>query len=481
MEHSVFRSLEIIENRITEKLTVANIANGVHFSKYHYQRIFRDAVGESVMGYVTKRKLTLAGKMLLETRMSVLDIALAFGFDSHEGFTRSFKAYMGVTPTLYRRYGLSSISQKNMKGRMTMKYSKNTDEIIRKMNDFVAKAKELASEVKRGDILEYQPFWQLIAGRTEEMANRAMITLERVASIAEHPDEITQRFSIIKIIEDITFESNLIAFNVGLTVHRGQPEHVEAQSHYCDKFRGLAMTAFLSVGEASLLFNELSALIFDDMRKTAAEKINTVVQKARDSAKTIAAYSGYIKHEIESLAQRLASIPAEEIKMANLEDVLFQLNILIFAAEIDVTRNPGSAEMVKSMAKLRESLYEAVEFILTLAKPEPNPVIERDKRRVYGDFAFQGNILLFYLRGEMEKAGVNVDAICDKINAFIQFIQKADDDRAYKEIPAKIHEAADALQREVDKLNEQGCGGAFNVLAGELKGLANRATEIENG
>jgi hypothetical protein len=45
------------------------------------------------------------------------------------------------------------------------------------------------------------------------------------------------------------------------------------------------------------------------------------------------------------------------------------------------------------MTELKESLYEAVEFMKTLVKPEPNPVIERDKRRIYGDFAFQGNIL----------------------------------------------------------------------------------------
>lgn len=56
----IFRSLAMIEERLQEKLTVEMLAEGIHFSKYHYQRIFREAVGETVMGYVNRRRLFLA-------------------------------------------------------------------------------------------------------------------------------------------------------------------------------------------------------------------------------------------------------------------------------------------------------------------------------------------------------------------------------------------------------------------------------------
>ena len=48
-ENPVFRSLGVIEERIREKLTVKSLADSVHFSQYHYQRLFREAVGDSVM------------------------------------------------------------------------------------------------------------------------------------------------------------------------------------------------------------------------------------------------------------------------------------------------------------------------------------------------------------------------------------------------------------------------------------------------
>ena len=76
---------------------------------------------------MTKRKLTLAGRALLATDATILDIALDHGYDSRDSFSRSFKAYIGVTPTEYRKYGLTAIRQKTVKEKKSMMYSKNTD------------------------------------------------------------------------------------------------------------------------------------------------------------------------------------------------------------------------------------------------------------------------------------------------------------------------------------------------------------------
>ena len=97
-ENPIFRSLALIEEKIHERLTVENLARNAHFSKYHYQRMFREAVGESVMQYVTRRRISLAAGELAGTDSNILEIALKYGYDSHEGFTRSFLTAMGVSP-----------------------------------------------------------------------------------------------------------------------------------------------------------------------------------------------------------------------------------------------------------------------------------------------------------------------------------------------------------------------------------------------
>lgn len=72
----VFHSLSIMESRIREKLTPEALANSVYLSRYHYQRMFREAMGESVMRYITRRRLTLAARDLTGASLSILEIAL---------------------------------------------------------------------------------------------------------------------------------------------------------------------------------------------------------------------------------------------------------------------------------------------------------------------------------------------------------------------------------------------------------------------
>ena len=146
---SIFRSLAMIEERLQEKLTVEILAEGIHFSKYHYQRIFRETVGETVMGYVNRRRLFLAAGELAESRDSVLAIALKYGYDSHEGFTRSFKAHLGVTPTEYRKYHSSIGFPGRKKEERAMMHSKSAEEMVRELNSLIVQAKETAADTRK--------------------------------------------------------------------------------------------------------------------------------------------------------------------------------------------------------------------------------------------------------------------------------------------------------------------------------------------
>jgi len=472
MENSVFRSLEIIENRILEKLTVERIADSVHFSKYHYQRLFREIVGESVMGYVTKRKLTLAGKMLLETEKLILEIALEFGFDSHEGFTRSFKSYMGVTPTNYRKYHLTGISQKNVKGKKAMLYSKTTNEIIKELNDFIVTVKETAIAARKVDTPEYAPFFALIADKTDGIADKVTGVLARITSIAENPDEITSRFAIIRIIEDNAFNTNLMALNVALAVHRGRAQPLDAHNLLCERYYQLANIAQFKASKAAEFFNELSALIFDDIRKATTEKIKTVVQKGKTAADTISGHEN-IKYEIENLVHRIEAASLNEATVLEYDDFLIQLNTITFAFEIDLVINSKNKnEMLDAMESFQESLSEAIEFLRSITKPEANPVLERSLKRKLCDLAYQGNILLFYTRSEIEKSGQSkavFNEICDKANTFIQTANQATG-------PSDISDAAKNLKKISATMEEQ--GGAFKILAIEFKNLASRALQF---
>ena len=513
-ENSIFRSIEIIENRIAEKLTVENIASDVFFSKYHYQRLFREIIGRSVMEYITRRKLTLAGRDLLETGVPIFEIALKYGYDSHAGFTRCFKSYMGVTPADYRKYGLTAISQKIIKERCTLTYSataakiktaanpktvanlktaaysKTTDEIIRELNDFVVKAKETADLARKGSGLqEYAPFWSGIAGATDACADRVKGVLERITSIAERPDEITKRFEIIKIVEDAAFNSNLLAFNAGLMASRDMPERVERQWPLCLKYIELAKICVLKAGKVVQFLNELAALIFDDMHAAAADMLRSLTAAGEAAVSGISGYS-YIKDELSYLADALKAASVEDLTVSDLEDYLFRLDIISFAADMDIFRNPKDKPMFDGLASFRENLAESIGFFGQLITPEcERAPIGRSSGKIARDIAYQGNILLFYTRGEVshEKLGHTLDdaqksafdAICEKINDFIQLAHKAEDISAYTILAGKLEEINADMQREADKLGVR--GGAIKFIAREYENLANILLKYAGG
>jgi AraC-like DNA-binding protein len=462
MESSVFHSLEMIERHISEKLTVARIAGSVHFSKYHYQRLFREIVGDSVMSYVTKRKLSLAGKRLLETDKPILEIALEFGFDSHEGFTRSFKAYMGATPASYRKYKLNTIkNEPNKRGNKTM------NKIIKELNGFIVSAKETAEAARKIN----KPFWGVIADKTDALAQRVTDVLSRITAIAENPDEITSRFAIIKIIEETAFATNLMALNTALAAHRGQVEPNTAEKILSDSYYKLASTAQFKARKAAEFFNELSSLIFEDMRKTAAEKISNAAQKGKTAAAAITGRKN-IKYEVEGLINRLQGTSLDKSAAAEFDGFSHQLDILMFTLEIDLTEcSENKNEMLTAVQAFKESLNDAVDFLHSITKAKPQPASERDIRQAILDFAYQGNILLFYTRGEIEKSAKNTDdfdEITETINRYIQTAHTAD--------ITELKKATKDLKKVSTALENH--GGAFRVLGQEFENLAERVSGL---
>ena len=98
----ILRVLLHIQQHLDEPLTLDELAELAHFSRFHFHRVFRGMVGEPVKEHVRRLRLERAARQLESVNEQVLQIALRAGYESHEAFTRAFRARFGVSPTEFR-------------------------------------------------------------------------------------------------------------------------------------------------------------------------------------------------------------------------------------------------------------------------------------------------------------------------------------------------------------------------------------------
>ena len=483
-KNPIFRSIGIIEERIQEKLTVENLASSIHFSRYHYQRMFREVVGDSVMRYVTKRRLSLAAAELAETDTSILDIALKYGFDSHEGFSRSFRAYMGMSPTEYRKYHLSvTVPKLQMEG-CTMLYSKITDEMIRELNNWIVQSKETSAYTRKyiETVSEtagfYLQFGKCIADRADGMVDELTKILDRITSISQHPDEISARFVILKALEDAAFQSRITAFHARLMIARAKPEHRCAFEPICVRYDKLAQNAQIKADRLAGFFNEWSSQIFGDMREQAKVKLQQAVECGKAAASRLLNDSNlpytYIADEIMAIADELSLLPLEEVTISLLEDYLLRLDAIVAAADMDVLRMPSHKALFCGISDFREQISEAAVFFQSLCDNVVQEIGEPEKSSP-GDLTFQGTLLLFYLKGEIQKLKPHLnqsqkavfDDVCEKMSASVRQSSFEADDTDDREIAQSFQDIYKKLTSEAVNLGLY--GGPIKFIADEIR------------
>ena len=93
----------IAANIKKEDLSREAVANAVYLNPDYLSRLFKQQTGVSLSEYIQQQRLTLAKRLLTQTRLPVGDIALNLGYSSFSYFTRVFKAATGYAPLEYRK------------------------------------------------------------------------------------------------------------------------------------------------------------------------------------------------------------------------------------------------------------------------------------------------------------------------------------------------------------------------------------------
>lgn len=92
------KTIELIESNLDNPdLNIVFLSKKVFVSPYYLQRIFYSLIGKTIGSYIRERRLTEAGTDI-KNGEKVIDVAIKYGYESQESFTRAFKQFHGVNP-----------------------------------------------------------------------------------------------------------------------------------------------------------------------------------------------------------------------------------------------------------------------------------------------------------------------------------------------------------------------------------------------
>lgn len=121
-------ALAYLEESLESKIDYAVLAQKAACSEFHFQRMFSSLTGISLSEYVRRRRLTAAAFELQKEKAKIIDVALKYGYDSPDAFTRAFRRLHGVTPAEVKESGVFVAAypplsfQITLKGTVKMEY-----------------------------------------------------------------------------------------------------------------------------------------------------------------------------------------------------------------------------------------------------------------------------------------------------------------------------------------------------------------------
>lgn len=101
----IFKSIERIEEKLRETITIPDIAKHYGFSSYYYSRLFKGITGLSPKNYIQSRKVTESAYDLIKSDKKIVDIAFDYDFGSHEVYIRAFQKVFHISPSEMRKQG----------------------------------------------------------------------------------------------------------------------------------------------------------------------------------------------------------------------------------------------------------------------------------------------------------------------------------------------------------------------------------------
>lgn len=173
-------ALKYIEDHIMEEISTDEVAKIAFCSKFHFLKTFTMLTGISLSEYIRNRRLSLAAAELVKSDVKVITIALQYGYETPESFTKAFKKLHGVAPSMARKEKAKLTTVMPLSFQITIKGDERMDYRIEKRTPFkiVGMTKRVTS--KNGENFKVLPkFWEDVVadGRLDKLCEQSTTML----------------------------------------------------------------------------------------------------------------------------------------------------------------------------------------------------------------------------------------------------------------------------------------------------------------
>jgi len=143
------QAIAYMEEHLLEEINYETVAEQVHISGYEFHRAFSFLSGMTANAYIRNRRLSLAVREIVETDAKITDIALKYGYDTPESFTKAFTRFHGVAPRYAREESVKLVLFNPLVIKLTVEGGKSMDYRIvqTKAQKFIALARSFKNEI----------------------------------------------------------------------------------------------------------------------------------------------------------------------------------------------------------------------------------------------------------------------------------------------------------------------------------------------
>jgi AraC family transcriptional regulator len=100
--HRLHRVTDFIEANLDRDLELAEIAQAVELSPYHFARSFKQTTGVTPIQFLMQRRIERAKQLLAGSELPLADVALSVGFKNQSHFSTLFRKFTEITPKAWR-------------------------------------------------------------------------------------------------------------------------------------------------------------------------------------------------------------------------------------------------------------------------------------------------------------------------------------------------------------------------------------------